>query len=720
MKKRISALSRITALALCMALLLNITGCRSSKPDTTSETPTNVENPVNTGDPANTGNPSDTENNGGTANPPVTVDNSGASSTSDNTGNTSPSQDAADPDNSPTSAPQPKIDDNGKPIADFDEYVNGEWRHEQEAKESSYYYINYEAHDMVKERLRDILENTDISTLSEEDGLYKAIVIYRELTKTDDLQERVAYIKDYLSAINKVKTLEDLYELYGNENYSLFNMAFRFEVKSDSNGNNLSYYRPISITESIRRAQAYSDSDETEEELIEGKKQLYSYFSELGFTSDRADEMLQNAKIVSDILDEFPQVQPDGSYTNYYFTEEDLDKVGVSIPVFDILRKLNGLGTSEAILASENVCELLKKLFTNENIVPLRDYMLVYAIMTSYSVSGYITEFKEDYDYGEYVLSILMDLAADVLANEYMNRYLPEDTLETLRVLTADIKEAAKAVIYEADWLSASSKESARAKLMKMRVCAGKNGYENDLSDVVISGNTMEDFIGLYVSNGRFLRSQASISGDFRKIFGAYLFDVNGRYFGDYNSYVLTAGLLCNEICTEKSAFEERLGYLGFLIAHEISHSYDPQCIDQDEYGYYNPWMKEEEVPRYKEIVQKIYAELDGIDAGYGKQISGARTLAETYTDLMAMQICLKMLSEMENPDYDLFFTTLAKQRAVYYSEKGVDAVLADEHLPGNIRNNFTFSQFDKFYEIYDIDESSPYYVPEEKRLKAF
>lgn len=681
MKMR-KTVARIAAIMLCLALILNITGCKKSKPNTPDSNPSVTEKAGN-----NTGTTEDTD---------------------------------STESNASTSTPLPKIDDNGKPIYDFDEFVNGEWRREQEANNKSG-YASYEEAALVRERLADILENTDISGMSEEDGLYKAIVIYRALMNTENLQEKIESIGSFLAPIDQIKSYEDLYDIYANEYYAPFNAAFRFEVKSDSNGYNVSYLRPVSIAESIRRAMAVADSTESEEELAQNRERLFSYLSELGYSRERVDEMIANAKIISDIIEEYPQVQLDGSYTNYYFSEEDLTEAGVSVPVFEIMRRLNGLGQSERIFAADNCCELLKKLYAPENIAAHRDYILLYSLVIFFSVSGYATESDEPaHDHGQYVLSIMMDLAADVLAEEYMNRYLPEDTLETLRVLTGDIKEAAKSVIYDADWLSASSKEAARAKLMKMRVCAGKNGYVNDLSDVTISDNAIENFIRLYASNGRFYRSQTDIQGDYRKIFGCYMFDVNGKYFADYNSYALTVGLLCNEMCTEAATYEEKLGYLGFVIAHEIAHSYDPMLIDHDEYGYYEQWLKEDEMTRYGQNVQKIIGTLDGLDAGYGKKISGQRTVAETYSDLMAMQICLKMLAEKENADYNLFFVTLAKQRAAYYTEKDMDTALMDEHLPGNIRNNYTFAQFDEFYEIYDIDENSPYYVPEEERLKAF
>ena len=40
--------------------------------------------------------------------------------------------------------------------------------------------------------------------------------------------------------------------------------------------------------------------------------------------------------------------------------------------------------------------------------------------------------------------------------------------------------------------------------------------------------------------------------------------------------------------------------------------------------------------------------------------------------------------------------------------------------MPGNLRVNCILYQFDEFYEVYDIDENSPYYVKSEDRFKVF
>ena len=84
------------------------------------------------------------------------------------------------------------------------------------------------------------------------------------------------------------------------------------------------------------------------------------------------------------------------------------------------------------------------------------------------------------------------------------------------------------------------------------------------------------------------------------------------------------------------------------------------------------------------------------------------------------MRVCLNLLAKQEDPDYDLFFRKWAERRAFYLSEEDMDNALTDKHLIGKFRINYVLGQFDIFYETYDIDENSPYYVPEGKRLTTY
>ena len=154
-------------------------------------------------------------------------------------------------------------------------------------------------------------------------------------------------------------------------------------------------------------------------------------------------------------------------------------------------------------------------------------------------------------------------------------------------------------------------------------------------------------------------------------------------------------------------------------LAHELSHTYDTQGIVYDYHGYYEPWMTEDEQAAYLDKIGKVTDFFDGKETDYGLKIDGKLVTNEAFADIMATKCSLKLLEKKENPDYDLYFRTLAKWNACFYTEDSLKEALLDTHLPAKERINYVLGQFDKFYETYDIDESSPYYIPESERKQA-
>ena len=140
-----------------------------------------------------------------------------------------------------------RIDDNGKPIYDFDEFVNKEW---SEAQKSAGYTSAYPQDAMRKvigDRVFEILNDTDISALSPEDDLYKAITVYRQIVDREENDAKIQAIKKYLSKIDNVKNLKDIYALLGDEKYFCCNLLLNFYVDADDGGYNRLYFGTKSI-----------------------------------------------------------------------------------------------------------------------------------------------------------------------------------------------------------------------------------------------------------------------------------------------------------------------------------------------------------------------------------------------------------------------------------------------------------------------------------------
>ncbi|MBE5842730.1 MAG: M13 family metallopeptidase [Butyrivibrio sp.] len=609
-----------------------------------------------------------------------------------------------------------EIVDNNTYITDFDEYVNGEWKKQKEQENNGSAAFWWDEQKQSDERLWDILDNTDLNGISEEEGLFKAVSIYRNILDTQDYDQRMDSIKEHLAPIENVATLDDIYNLFQNEEYLLYSGAFNFVITADDNGYNATIFSPESMMSSIEFQKGLITGDAGDEKAREDFSAL---MEKLGYSDDRTAQMLDNAAIVGQMIDGYWNKTV--SYNTVYFDSKTLNEENVSMPVIELLSATKSLGRNKDFIAKENFSELINALYQEDNVQVLRDHMLIGAISkllpvcgSNYIKSAYGTEYKD------VAYSSITKYAPDVINEAYNEKYLDNFDEQRAMEMVEDIKDGYREIISEAEWLGTHGKELANHKILTMRVSLGKNEAQNDLSDVELTGDIVDDYISLLVSYGRFARSQVGLEDDKRQIFYANPFEVNARFIYKLNALYATSGLLSSPYCSKDASYEEMLAYYGMIIAHEYGHSYDPQGINYDWRGWWETWMQEDEEAAYLEKQQKIADFFNGMEVEYGRKIDGELIKNEAYADIMAMQCCLKILEKRENPDYDLFFRTYAMKNAYYITEQDIDNAMADDHLISTERINHILGQFDKFYETYNIDENSPYYVPKEQRLTAF
>lgn len=615
---------------------------------------------------------------------------------------------AASTESSVAEAVEPAAEAEKVVITDFDEYVNGEWMQEQKAQ------IEASGNNMPRmlqmdtiyyqhmEDIRSLLAETDLSSLSEDDRFYKAALFYRQMLDTSDMDKRAETVKQHLEPITEIKSLDDLYKLYADKEYDRYNYLLNYNVYADGNGYNILAFEPKRMTQ-----------------LMADEGAVRDYASLLGYSDDECTTLISNARKIADLVDGYYNGM--SQETGGYYKQDRLDEEGVIVPVIEILGALDSLNRFKQFVAQGDVSGFLNTVFQEENIEALRDYYLLGAMFTLAPV--YVTEeiwAKQNIDYSQYALEFILPPCGDAINGKYRELYVKEDHLQCAKELAEDVKNELRDVIGETEWLTPHGKELAKHKILKMRESYGENASQNDLSDVHMTDNVVENYISLLISWKDFFRSQIQKEDDKREVFNSPLFAANAIYTSQYTDLFISSSLMANPLCSEDASYEERLAFLGNIIAHEMSHTYAPAGMRYDYQGYLEDWLTEDEKAAYNEKIQSIVDFFDGKEVADGLTIDGNRVVTEACADILAMKCCLRLLEKQENPDYDLFFRTYAHYQAGYYTEEGLKDTLTSNYLPAKERINYVLAQFDKFYEVYNVDETSPYYVKEEDRLSVF
>jgi putative endopeptidase len=159
------------------------------------------------------------------------------------------------------------------------------------------------------------------------------------------------------------------------------------------------------------------------------------------------------------------------------------------------------------------------------------------------------------------------------------------------------------------------------------------------------------------------------------------------------------------------------LGCVGTTIGHELSHALDTTGCKYDEYGNYINWWTNEDEYNFNNLTSKVVK--------YYEQYEqfGDITLSENIADLGGMSIVLQIAESNNATDenYKDIFETYARLWASQFTSIYKEYLFnEDNHSPNKNRTNAVLSTFDKFYEVYEINETDGMYVESENRVSVW
>ena len=103
-----------------------------------------------------------------------------------------------------------------------------------------------------------------------------------------------------------------------------------------------------------------------------------------------------------------------------------------------------------------------------------------------------------------------------------------------------------------------------------------------------------------------------------------------------------------------------------------------------------------------------------------GQDFHGSIMTGEACADMAGLKVALRVASERENFDYDVFFRAFAD---LWISKGTLQAVyrsLNDVHPLGYLRINCTLQQYDEFLDFYGITEGDGMYLAPADRVNIW
>lgn len=458
------------------------------------------------------------------------------------------------------------------------------------------------------------------------------------------------------------------------------------------------------------------------EDKIAAKKNAKDYFE---FEKKLAENML-SAQEQNDI---------EKIYNTYSY-----NKLCAMFPDFDMEKVISGCGLKkeeEMLISDVNVTEKFASLYNQSNINELKTaaklkLLIEWGETLSEDFNRVCWEFDRkilgmsgEYSRDQYAFATIQNTMADYLSDIYAQKYFDESSKKDVENMVYDIIEVFKCRIESLSWMSYEAKEKAKSKLDSMRV---KIGYEEvgqsylDDIDIVSSSKGGTYFENALAVKKALVKHYSQFQGQDvnRDMWVIYPYTVNACYDPAANDITFPAAILQAPLYEKSASYEENLGGIGYIIAHEITHAFDNNGALFDENGNLGSWWSQEDYTAFSALCEKVALFYDRQEAIPAVATNGQLTLSENVADLGAAA-CVTELVKRNGGDLSLLYTAMAKSWASSKTrEYALLAAKTDTHADDKLRINCVLSNLEEFYETFDISEGDGMYVAPENRIKVW
>lgn len=560
----------------------------------------------------------------------------------------------------------------------------------------------------------------------------KAVAIYRLARDFDKRNADGADpIKDDLSILTALKDLNEL-------NWKLpflylrFTLPFNFFVEADRKNtkvNVLHFDRPDLILPDTTSYQ----NDGAEKLLDIWKEQSIDLLTKAGLEQDQAekyaiDAINFDAKIVKVAKSAEERADDVALYNPVAIS--DFEEKTKTVDFDQFFDKSFEKKPERVIVYEPRFLDNFVDLFNEDNFGEIKAWIITNFINAN---AGYLSqEFREaafpfrQALYGQKELPS-QERSAYLIANQAMSEIVGIYYGKTYfgETAKADVEDMIRKMIavYEKriksnNWLSEETKKKAITKLNALILKIGYPEKANHIYDLI----KFNEDTSLYVN----LAAQKAIAVqyEFAKLFnpvdrGEWAMPgnlINACYDPQRNDITFPAAILQKPFYSVDQDRSSNYGGIGVVIAHEISHAFDNNGANYDEFGNMKNWWTKQDYAEFKKRIKQEAELFDGIVYGPVK-LNGKQTVSENIADQGGVTAAVEA-NKGENGDMQDLFKNYARIWASKETPEIIKTVLAfDVHAPGPERVNVQAQCQEEFYKAFNVKPTDGMWLDPDKRV---
>ncbi len=318
----------------------------------------------------------------------------------------------------------------------------------------------------------------------------------------------------------------------------------------------------------------------------------------------------------------------------------------------------------------------------------------------------------------------------EAVGSLYVAQYFPPEAKAKADELVKNIILAMDNRLANLEWMDATTKTQARAKLGAF---TAKIGYPDKWQDYSKFEVVRGDPLGNAMRSRRYeyQRQLDKIGKPIdRTEWGMTPMTVNAYANPLWNEIVFPAAILQPPFFDPNADPAVNYGGIGMVIGHEISHHFDDQGRKFDKQGKLADWWTPEDVKRFTALTDKVVKQYAGYEPLPGTRVNGELTLGENMADLAGITIAYdayhRSLGASKGavvdgftPDQRFFLGAAQVWRQKYRDAALLRGLTTDPHTPGHFRP-YVVRNLDSWYTAFGAKPGEKLYLSPAERVRVW
>ncbi|HUF23335.1 MAG TPA: M13-type metalloendopeptidase [Vicinamibacterales bacterium] len=328
-------------------------------------------------------------------------------------------------------------------------------------------------------------------------------------------------------------------------------------------------------------------------------------------------------------------------------------------------------------------------------------------------------------------VSLVNGYLGDAVGKLYVERHFPPESKARVERLVANMLEATRQAIADAEWMTPRTRAAALEKLAGMVTKVGYPDRWRDYRGLVIRA---DDLVGNVERAQRFDTAYRLSRVRRPEGRGEWLLPpqtVNAYYSPRLNEIVVPAAMLQPPLFQMDADEAVNYGGIGAVVGHELGHGFDGRGRFFDAGGAPRDWWEERDAREFRARAERLVLQFNGYRPLDGMQVNGGLTLDENVGDLGGLALAYRAyrlsLGDRTPPVIDgftgdqRFFLGWAQVWRSVMREEYLRQWLAwIPHAPPQYRANGPVGHLDGFHAAFNVQPGDRLYVAPEKRIRIW